>query len=159
MHSLAGRGQGPFVGQVGGQHESAEDEEHTVGTLCQNPHHLGVDVRNLEEGKLDQDEGTDGSGEVSIGPANKGGTDVHGSGGHDVRVLVALKHVCGGKGSVVAENIILVDRERKKSGGVQQKNSPRQLIFVFSRRAAFVGYCAIRNGWGNESGRVKRGAG
>ena len=53
LHSLAGRGQGPFVGQVGGQHESAEDEEHAVGTLCQKPHYLGVDVRNLEEGKLD----------------------------------------------------------------------------------------------------------
>ena len=125
LHSLAGRGQGPFVGQVGGQHESAEDEEHTVGTLCQNPHHLGVDVRNLEEGKLDQDEGPDGSGEVSIGPANKGGADVHGSGGHDVRVLVALKHDFGGKGSVVTGNIIPVHRERKKSGAVRRENCGR----------------------------------
>jgi hypothetical protein len=62
---------------------------------------------------------------VSIGPANEGGADVHGSGGHDVRVLVALKHDFGGKGSFVTGNIIPVHRERKKSGAVRRENCGR----------------------------------
>ena len=60
--------------------------------LGEGSHDLILDPRDLKESELDEDEGSDSGGEVSVGPSDEGGADVHGLCGHDVRVLITLKN-------------------------------------------------------------------